>query len=265
MTRMEHILAHINEAESLAQGNSCIHRLLAVTKVSLLFAFILLVVSFGRYDVAGLLPMAIFPVVVTALSDIPFHTFFKKIVLALPFVFFVGLSNILFDTSPALVLGTVTVSTGVVAFVCLLLKAALTLWGALLVMSTTELVHLCSGMIQLKVPRVFAVQFLLCYRYIGVLLLETGAMMTAYRLRGGGKGGVRLQHAGSFIGQLLLRSTDRARRIYNAMLCRGFTGDLSLHHNKVDATNLLIIFAGIGVMAAVRFVPVARLIEGIFA
>jgi cobalt/nickel transport system permease protein len=37
-------------------------------------------------------------------------------------------------------------------------------------------------------------------------------------------GGIRLRDIGGFLGQLLLRSFDRAGRVYQAMECRGFDG-----------------------------------------
>ena len=43
---------------------------------------------------------------------------------------------------------------------------------------------------------------------------------------------------GSLVGQLLLRTLDRARRIHLAMLCRGFDGEVRLmrplHFTKID-------------------------------
>ena len=33
-----------------------------------------------------------------------------------------------------------------------------------------------------------------------------------------------MRHMGSFVGQLLIRSSDRAERVYAAMKCRGYPG-----------------------------------------
>jgi cobalt/nickel transport system permease protein len=49
-------------------------------------------------------------------------------------------------------------------------------------------------------------------------------MLTAYVLRSPGQRGIRMKDAGSFLGQLILRSFDRADRVYQAMKCRGFQG-----------------------------------------
>ena len=64
--------------------------------------------------------------------------------------------------------------------------------------------------------------FEMTYRYIGVLLEETSSMYTAYQLRHQKAKGLELRHMGSFVGSLLLRTFDRAGRIYSAMKCRGY-------------------------------------------
>ena len=49
-------------------------------------------------------------------------------------------------------------------------------------------------------------------------------MYTAYALRAPGQKGIKMKDMGSFTGQLILRSFDRAERVYQAMKCRGFHG-----------------------------------------
>jgi cobalt/nickel transport system permease protein len=50
-------------------------------------------------------------------------------------------------------------------------------------------------------------------------------MRMAHDLRAGGRG-LRLPHYASLIGHLLLRSLDRAHKIHQAMVARGFNGQL---------------------------------------
>jgi cobalt/nickel transport system permease protein len=74
-------------------------------------------------------------------------------------------------------------------------------------------------------PRLLQLQFVMTERYIAVIAAEARSMLLAYRLRSRSPArGIRLRHAGSFLGQLLLRSFDRALRVYDAMRLRGFTG-----------------------------------------
>ena len=57
-----------------------------------------------------------------------------------------------------------------------------------------------------------------------MLLNEAVSMHTAYTLRTDNQKGIKMRDMGSFLGQLLLRSTDRAEQVYYAMKCRGFHG-----------------------------------------
>lgn len=77
----------------------------------------------------------------------------------------------------------------------------------------------------IKVPKIFCKQILLTYRYISVLVEEASRMMKAYYLRAPGQKGVKMKDLGSFIGQMLLRTYDRAQRVYEAMKLRGFNGE----------------------------------------
>ena len=47
-------------------------------------------------------------------------------------------------------------------------------------------------------------------------------MTEAYSLRAPGQKGIHVSAWGSFLGQLLLRSMDRAEELYNSMLLRGY-------------------------------------------
>ena len=66
---------------------------------------------------------------------------------------------------------------------------------------------------------------LLTYRYIGLMLNEVSVMTQAYKLRAPGQKGIHISAWGSFLGQLLLRSMDRAEELYNSMGLRGFAGE----------------------------------------
>jgi len=47
-------------------------------------------------------------------------------------------------------------------------------------------------------------------------------MSVAYSLRNFNRKGIEMRDMGSFSGQLLLRSFNRAERVYNSMKCRGY-------------------------------------------
>ena len=66
---------------------------------------------------------------------------------------------------------------------------------------------------------------LLTYRYAAVLAEEANVMTQAYSLRAPGQKGIHYSAWGSFLGQLLLRSMDRAEELYSSMLLRGYHGE----------------------------------------
>ena len=82
----------------------------------------------------------------------------------------------------------------------------------------------CAALQQLHCPRVLTTTILLIYRYIVLLLQEGIRIATAYALRAPGQKGIQFRAWGSLLGQLLLRSIDRAQLVYESMQLRGFAG-----------------------------------------
>ncbi len=62
-------------------------------------------------------------------------------------------------------------------------------------------------------PDIFVTLFEMTYRYIAVLMGEASSMYTAYMLRSTERKGLQMRHMGSFVGQLFIRSYDRAERV----------------------------------------------------
>ena len=73
---------------------------------------------------------------------------------------------------------------------------------------------------------------MLVYRYIIVLLKETERMTDAYMLRSPGQKGLHYKVWGTMVGQLLLRSMDRAQIVYDSMRLRGYCGEFHLRCKK---------------------------------
>jgi cobalt/nickel transport system permease protein len=63
------------------------------------------------------------------------------------------------------------------------------------------------------------------YRYLAVLAAEVSRTTRAYALRAAGRRGIAPAAWGPLAGQVLLRTFDRAERVYQAMRLRGFDGD----------------------------------------
>jgi len=208
--------------ERLSEGSSLIHSRHSLVKLISTLVLIISVVSFGRYEVGRLVPYVFYPVIIAALSGTPWKPLGKRAALALPFVLFAGISNIIFDRGAAVTLGAVTLSYGMLSCLSLLFRAFLCVAAVMLLVATTPLRELVGQLRRLHTPDIFVTIFEMTYRYIGTLLDEASTMYTAYMLRSPDRKGLEMKHMGSFTGQLLIRSFDRAERVYNAMKCRGY-------------------------------------------
>jgi cobalt/nickel transport system permease protein len=158
-----------------------------------------------------------------ALAELPYKLLLSRVLIALPFCLFAGLSNVIFDRTAAFTISGVTVSLGVLSLATILLKMYLCVMSALLLVATTQFTELTAQLRRLHVPMTFVMVFEMTFRYIGVLLEEVHAMTTAYKLRSGTKKALEMRHMGSFEGQILLRGFDRAERVHAAMRCRGYS------------------------------------------
>jgi cobalt/nickel transport system permease protein len=135
-----------------------------------------------------------------------------------------GLSNLFLFRDTAFYLGGAAVSYGMISFVSIMLKTALSVFAVLLLIATTPFTEISFQLTRMGVPKIAALQLVMTYRYIAALIHEAASMVTAYMLRSPGARGILLRDMGSFLGQLLLRGFDRAERVYAAMKCRGFDG-----------------------------------------
>ena len=210
--------------DDLAQKDTFIHRLHPVVKLLTTAFYLIAVVSFGQYEISGLLPFVFYPVMVIAIAELPVAPVLKRILLVEPFIIGIGILNPLFDNC-MVSFGGISFSRGWITFLSIFIKSGLTVSVSILLIATTGMDRLAEALRMLKIPRIFVLQLLLTYRYIAVLADEVYRLQRAYSLRSPGQKGVRRSVWGSFAGQLLLRAFERAQQIYQAMSLRGFTGE----------------------------------------
>jgi cobalt/nickel transport system permease protein len=225
MSRIDAALRDLRSLDALAARDTPLTRLDARAKVIATLAFIVVVVSFDRYAVAALLPLAAYPVLLAVLGDVPAAPLARKLVLAAPFAVLVGIFNPLLDRAPMLAFGETTVAAGWVSFASILARCALTVGAALVLVAGTGMHALCAALARLGVPQVLTAQLLFLFRYAFVLGGEAARMAAARELRSGGRA-LALSAYGPLAGHLLLRSFERAQRVHLAMVARGFDGEL---------------------------------------
>lgn len=251
--------------DALAAERSPVHALHPLCKLLVTALYIIIVMSFPKYDFTGLVVMALYPALLFQVAGIPVRLCFYKLRVVLPLVCAVGLANPFLDHTPLFRLGTVVISGGVVSMVTLMLKGSFSLMASFLLIATTPIDTLCAALRQLHVPGILTTLLLLTYRYIGVMLEQISVMSEAYQLRAPGQKGIHISAWGSFLGQLLLRSMDRAEELYNSMLLRGFDGEF--YYAQVPKCRLSSVLYAVICTAAflcVRYVDIARLLGSLF-
>ena len=265
MNKTESALRQLREMDELAAGHSPIHALHPLAKLLSTIAYIVVVLSFGKYQLSALVVMVLWPVLLFQLSGIPVKTCFYKLRFVLPLVMAVGLFNPLFDRAPLLHVGNLAISGGVISMVTLMAKGVLALMASFLLMATTPVDSLCAALRTLRVPSLLVTLFLLTYRYVGLMTEEVAVMTDAYRLRAPGQKGLRHGAWGSFLGQLLLRSMDRAQELYAAMTLRGFRGEFPYApSNPFSVGDGLYLVLCVGCFILLRLVDVAGLLGSLF-
>ncbi len=228
MVSIESALLNLGYLETLSQQQTPLHRLDPRTKLLTTLVFIVAVVSFGKYEIAALLPFLIYPVALAAVGNLPPAYLARKILLAAPFAFFIGIFNPLLDRAVMVHLGPLALSGGWVSFASIMLRFVLTVSAALILIATTSLNEVGLALEKLGAPNGFVVQLLFLYRYIFVLTDEALRLMRARALRSFQGRGLGFAVFSSMIGQLLLRTLARAQRIHLAMRSRGFDGRIRL-------------------------------------
>jgi len=249
----------IGRLDRLSYGDSFVHRLDPRAKVIATILFLFTVVSFPKYEVAALAPFFLFPALLLADGAIPVRFILRKILIVSPFAVFIGIFNPLLDAQTALVLFGFAVSAGWLSFLSIMLKFALTVSAALLLIATTSFPGICHALRRLGVPSLFVSQLLFLYRYLFVLLEEAMRIIRAREMRSFGSHGAGMKMFVRLIGILFLRTMDRAERIYYAMLSRGFQGDIpTLKRSHIALPDLLFLSVIIASLGVFRFFPIAE-------
>jgi cobalt/nickel transport system permease protein len=243
-------IRELREIEKLSLGQTAVHRIHVFTKLLMTFVFIVLVVSFGRYDFLRLTPYLFYPFVMMALAELPYKTLLTRVLIVLPFCLFAGITNAIIDREPAFIISGFAVSYGLLSLATILLKMYLCVMAALILVATTPFTEITAQLQRFYVPMVFVMVFEMTFRYIGVLFEEVFSMITAYRLRRGNNKSLEMRHMGSFVGQLFLRGIDRAERVHAAMCCRGYS------LKNIPAVRRRLTFADIVILGAVCVLPV---------
>jgi cobalt/nickel transport system permease protein len=251
----------IGTLDAISRRDSPAHRLDPRAKLLATIAFLAVVVSWGRYEILGLVPFAAFPLVLCAAGRVPFGFVAHKLLIAAPFVLVLGAFNPIFDTVPRELATGIEIPGGWISYLSILLRFGLTVGAALALVAVTGMNPVCAAAERLGAPRIFVAQLALLYRYLFVLAAQAQRMQRAAELRAPGWKRPSIALFGSLVGHLLLRTLDRAQRIHLAMRCRGFDGQIPLlRPMRFGPRDAVFLAAWIAFFAAVRFFDLSDIV-----
>lgn len=260
MSSITNAIFNLRQMDELASQNTPVHRIHPLAKIIVTMMFLVTVVSFGKYSISGLFGLAVYPLVVMSLAELPTKVILKRLLILEPFVLGIGIFSPFFDPN-TIIIGPLTLSAGWVTLFSILIKGSLTITAGLLLIATTGIDRVAEGLRMLKVPRILVLQILLTYRYVLVLIEELSRMTRAYFLRSPSDKGIQRNVWGSFAGQLLLRTYERAQRIYVSMTLRGFRGEYHVGKTtKMHGKDWLYLLSWCMIFLICRLIPLADML-----
>ena len=144
-------------------------------------------------------------------------------------------------------------------------KAGFAVFASYVLIATTTVEQICYALRKIHMPQILVTVLLLIYRYLVLMLKEADRITQAYTLRAPGEKGIKKSAWGSLAGQMLLRSMDRAQRVYESMTLRGFRGEFFLRGSFIPLwQSVLYGIIWVVMLAAFRIVPVFEVVGRIF-
>lgn len=250
---------HADAFDRYYHAESPLHRLDPRVKVVLAVAFILsnALLPDGAWSAFGLAWILILSA--NHFSNLGVEFSFKRSFIALPFAL-AAVSAIFMPAGQPLAEWTlgpiqlIPTDAGVLRFVSIMLRAWLSVQAGILLVSVTPFPDMIHAFEHLRVPAILTTIIAFLYRYLFVLVDEVMRLLRARDARSASLPGLksgrnvfwRAKIAGNMAGQLFLRSYERSDRIYNAMLSRGYQGQLrTLRAHVITRRDWLVLFIGI--------------------
>lgn len=173
---------------------------------------------------------ALYPIISSPLFGLSYSSVFLQSLIVLPLVVLIGVFNPIIDKTPVVAFGGVTITQGWLLFIGIVVRGLLSMQALLILIRSIGFIGIVRNLARLGVPKFLVTQLLLVFRYIRVLIDEGLTMKAARDSRSYGNGKLSIKLWGVLIGQLFLRSVDRAERVHRAMLSRGFTGEMPFNY-----------------------------------
>ncbi len=195
--------------------NSPIHNIPAGLKI--IFTIILVIILTilpGSYISFVSLPILILLITILIISGVPIKNAVKRTLVILPLVL------------PVIILNSIFMESGLKHSLILSIRSFLSIFSLILLVSVTRFSDIMKTLSSWHFPRIMIMILSFMYRYFFLLTGEMEKMVRAVKMRSGGSRGFGLIRIYSqVLAILFIKSYERAERVYQAMLMRGYNGN----------------------------------------
>jgi cobalt/nickel transport system permease protein len=247
-------------SDTYSSIKSPVHSFDPVVKLPAAILLILAIVSHPFQQLQAFIFYLILVSIILIISRVPLFYIFKKMFVVMPFVLlaavffpltvgFSGSGSFFSMDNPAVVKG-----------ISIFIKAMLSVIVLLILISTQKFHSLLGAMRRLKMPSVVCVTSALMYRYVFILADESMKTSLARQSRTPGRlRKNKMKVIGNQMAVVFLRSWNRSKIIYNAMLSRGFTGEFpSAERPSIAKTHIVIFCIFVLLLVYLRFMPLVH-------
>nr|HID13497.1 cobalt ECF transporter T component CbiQ [Anaerolineae bacterium] len=256
---------HIHALDTYRPRASPIHHLDARVKLTLAVLFIVATALTPDGTWPAYVLLTGLALGVTVVSQLGMGFVQRRAAVALPFT--LAAVTVVFSTPGRPLLATrvlgwelALTDAGLIRFVSILLKSWLSVQMAVVLTASTPFPALLQAMRGLRLPKVLVAIAGFTYRYAFVIGDEALRMMRARTCRsaapdgrGGGSVFWRARVTGGMVGSLFLRSIERSERIYDAMLARGYDGEVrSLRPSVLRPCDILVALPLVLMLVAIQ-------------
>lgn len=238
-----HYHSHTYSFERYSHLVSPIHQLDPRVKILAFFALVMVIVLTPPTEYIKFALYLTIIAIMVFISKVPWFFILKRSMVVVPFVLLVAVfapfvpSNTI---SGSVNLGRLMLNTqGLLIFWNVLIKSWLSVLTIILLSCSTKFHLILKGFTRLRVPSILIMLLSFLYRFAFVFGNELSRTLRGYQARSFGNK-YSLKVLGNALGSLFVRSYERGERIYNAMVSRGFEGEVkTIDRIKLGSRDLL--------------------------
>jgi cobalt/nickel transport system permease protein len=219
--------------EKFSEGDSFFHKLDPRVKIIVALLFSAIVAVSDKYtSLWGALFLAVIAVIIARLRT---KEIISRLLVVNSFIFLLWLMlPFTFPGEKVYTLGSLGISQEGIKYALLItIKSNSIILAGIALLSTSSIFNLVHALRHLHFPDKLTQLFFFSYRYIQTIHSEYIRLNNAIKIRGF-KAQTNFHTYRTYaylVGMMLVRSYDRSKRVYNAMLCRGFKGKFwTLNH-----------------------------------